>query len=365
LVVSFAGLEGWLRSRAAGDLFSGVVLIRRDETTVFSGAYGWATRRWAVPVSSTTRFDTASITKLFTAVAALQLVGEGRLGLDVPIVEVVDLSGTTISPAVTLRHLLTHTSGIADDADEEAGEDYEALWAEKPCYSVIETRDWLPQLAYKPARFDPGVGCRYCNVGYILVGLAIEAVTGTSYRDYVGNAVFGRAEMSASGFFDRREAVPDVAEGWDPVLDSTGNRTGWTQNIFSYPPIGCPDSGALVSADDLVRFAQAVRAGRLLSAELTEQFLTPQVLHHERDDWAVWYGFGLEFVIGENGTVRNTYKDGANAGASGIVRYYPADDLDVVVLSNSADGAWPPIDEIHRLIQADNPSIGESGVGFR
>jgi hypothetical protein len=84
-----------------------------------------------------------------------------------------------------------------------------------------------------------------------------------------------------------------------------------------------------------------------------------------RDDWAVWYGFGLEFVMDNNGAVRNYYKDGANAGASGIVRYYPADRLDVVVLSNSADGAWPPIDEIHRLIRAGNPSIGESGVGFR
>ena len=365
LVMSFAGLDVWLRSRAAGDLFSGVVLIRRGETTVFSGAYGWATRRWAVPVSLATRFDTASITKLFTAVAALQLVGEGRLGLDLPIAEVVDLTGTTISPAVTLRHLLTHTSGIADDADEEAGVDYATLWVDKPCYAVIQTGDFLPQFAYKPAMFPPGAGCRYCNVGYVLVGLAIEAVTGASYRDYVRNAVFGRAGMSASGFFDRREAVPDVAEGWDPVIDDAGHGIGWTQNIFSYPPIGSPDGGAQVTAENLVRFAQAVRAGRLLSAELTEQFLTPQVLHHERDDWAVWYGFGLEFVIDRAGSVRNTYKDGGNAGASGIVRYYPADDLDVVALSNAERGAWPAIDEIHRLIRADNPSVGESGDGFR
>jgi CubicO group peptidase (beta-lactamase class C family) len=365
LVVSFAGLDGWLRSRAAGDLFSGVVLIRRGETTVFSGAYGWASRRWRVPVSLATRFDTASITKLFTSVAALQLVGEGRLGLDVPIVEVVELTGTTISPAVTLRHLLTHTSGIADDADEEAGEDYEALWADRPCYSVIETRDWLPQFVHKPALFDPGAGCRYCNVGYILVGLAIEAVTGTDYRAHVRGAVFSRAGMAASGFFDRREAVPDVAEGWEPVLDPAGNRTGWKQNIFSYPPIGSPDGGAQVTADDLVGFAQAVRAGRLLSVELTEQFLTPQVLHHEREDWAVWYGFGLEFVMDRAGAVRNTYKDGGNAGVSGVVRYYPAQDLDVVVLSNSERGAWPAMDEIHRLVRADNPSVGESGDGFR
>jgi CubicO group peptidase (beta-lactamase class C family) len=363
--MSFTGLDGWLRLRAERELFSGVVLIRRGEATVFSAAYGWASRRWAAPASLTTRFDTASITKLFTAVAALQLVGAGRLGLHLPIVEVVALTGTTISPAVTVRQLLTHTSGIADDADEEAGEDFEALWVDRPCYSVIETRDWLPQFVHKPATFPPGEGCRYCNAGYILVGLAIEAVTGTSYRDYVRSAVFDRAGMAASGFFDRREAVPDVAEGWDPVYDAAGNRSGWTQNIFSYPPIGSPDSGAQVTAEDLVGFAQAVRAGRLLSAELTEQFLTPQVLHHDRDDWAVWYGFGLEFVIDRAGSVRNTYKDGVNAGASGVVRYYPADDLDVVVLSNSERGAWPVMDEIHRLIRADNPSVGESGDGFR
>ena len=95
-----------------------------------------------------------------TAVAALQLVGEDRLALDSPITSIVDLGGTTISAEVTLWHLLTHTSGLADDADEEAGEDYETLWVDKPVYSVIETRDFLPQFAYKPALFAPG-----CDVG--------------------------------------------------------------------------------------------------------------------------------------------------------------------------------------------------------
>jgi len=88
------------------------------------------------------------------------------------------------------------------------------------------------------------------------------------------------------------------------------------------------------------------------------------VLHHERDDWAVWYGFGLEFITDRDGSVQNYYKDGVNVGASGIVRYYPVDQLDVVVLSNAEDGAWAPIAEIHRLIGADNPGIGESGLGL-
>jgi len=147
--VPFTGLDAWLRPRAADELFSGVVLIRRGDTTVFSGAYGWASRRWAVPVSPDTRFDT-----------------------------------------------------------------------------------------------------------------------------------------------------------------------------------------------DLVRFGPAVRAGRLLSAELTEQFLTPQVLHHQREDRAVWCGFGLEFVTDRNGRrVRNHHKDGGSPGVSGILRYCPAGQLDVAVLSNAGRGA--------------------------
>jgi CubicO group peptidase (beta-lactamase class C family) len=362
--MSFDGLDGWLRALVAADEFSGVVRISRGEDVVFSGAYGWASRRWRIPVTAGTRFDTASIGKLFTAVAALQLVGEGRLSLDMSITEVVELSGTTISPVVTLRHLLTHTSGIADDADEEAGEDYAALWVDRPCYAVIQTRDFLPGFADKPAHFAPGEQCRYCNAGYILVGLAIEAVTGTSYRDHIKRAVFARAGMDRSGFYDRREAEPDVAEGWDPVLDEDGTCTGWTQNIFSYPPIGSPDAGAHVTAADLIRFAQAVRAGDMLSAELTEQFGTPQVLHHQRGDYAVWYGYGMEFVLDHAGRLRSSYKDGVNAGASGILRYYPADQLDVVVLANAEDGAWTPIAEIHRRIRSDNPAVGESGIGF-
>jgi CubicO group peptidase (beta-lactamase class C family) len=349
--MSFPELGAWLSAQAAADRFSGVVLICCGDQTVFSGAYGWASRRWAVPNTLATRFDTASITKLFTSVAALQLVDEGRLDLDKSITEIVDLTGTSISPKVTVRHLLVHTSGIADDADEEAGESYEALWVDKPVYSVMRTRDSLAQFAYKPPNFPPGQGCRYCNAGYLLVGLAIEEITATAYRDHVRSAVFARAGMTASDFYDRREAAPNVAEGWDPVIDAQGRITGWKQNIFSYPPIGSPDGGAHATVDDLVRFLRAVRAGELLSAERTEQFLTPQVLHHKHDDGDVWHGLGLEFTLDRDGSVWNYYKDGGNTGACGIVRYYPADDLDVAMLSNAEYGGLAVIHEIDRWIR--------------
>lgn len=342
---------------AAKDEFSGVVLIRERGEVLAHQAHGVATRRWNVPVDTATRFDTASITKLFTAVAVLQQVDAGTLRLDDRIHAHVDLTGTKIPEPVTLHQLLSHTSGIADDADEEAGESYEALWVDKPTYSVTETKDFLPQFVQKEPVFAPGTGCRYNNVGYVLLGLAVEKSTGRSFRDVVRQDVFARAGMEDSGFFDMRQAVPNLAEGWDPVHDDAGNLTGWQQNIFSYPPIGSPDGGAQVTAADLVQFLDAVEAGAMLSADSTRRFLSSQALHHRMEEppsptstHELHYAYGLEIEHDAAGEIRSYYKDGINAGASGIVRRYPRLELTVVVLANSEDGAWEPIDLLDETV---------------
>ena len=327
------GLDAFL----ADQDFSGVVLIKEGTRTLFEAASGLATQRWGIPNTLDTRFDSASITKLFTSVAVLQQVGRGNLDLETSIHHYVDLEGTTIGTDVNLLHLLTHTSGIADDADEAAGESYDDLFVDTPNYSLIEARDYLPQFVHKPPLASPGVECEYCNAGYILAGLALEKVTGMPYRQYVFDEVFTRAGMVDSGFYDRRDAAPRVAEGWD--RDAAGT---WVSNIYRYPPIGSPSDGAHVTADDLVRFIQAVRGGQLLNAEYTEEFFVPQVEYDEE----TWYGFGLEFDLNDDGSVRSYYKDGINAGASGIVRHYVEDGLDIAVLSNSEDGAWEVIREI-------------------
>jgi len=322
--------------------FNGVVLVRKSGGTIFEHASGLASRRWNVPNTLDTRFDVASITKLFTSVAVLQQVGKGNLDLELSIHHYVDaLEGTQIPIEVNLLHLLTHTSGIRDDADEEDGESYEDLFVDTPNYRFIDTKDYLPQFVNKEPNADPGVECRYCNVGYILAGLALEKVTGVPYRQYVFDEVFAAAGMSDSGFYDRRDAAPRIAEGWDRREDGT-----WKSNIYSYPPIGSPADGAHVTAADLLKFLDAVQDGRLLDAEYTEEFFSPQVEHDEETK----YGFGLEFDLNEDGTVRSYYKDGMNTGASGIVRHYLEQDIDVVVLSNEEDGAWDVITEIDELV---------------
>jgi CubicO group peptidase (beta-lactamase class C family) len=320
-----AGLTEFLEQQQ----FSGVVLVKRGKNVVFESATGLASRRTNVPITPQTRFDTASITKLFTSVAVLQQVAAGNLDLETSIHHYVDLAGTRIPIEVNLLNLLTHTSGLA----EENGEDYAEFWAALPVETFLEAADFLPLFVNKEPLADPGDEVAFINVGYILAGLALERVTGVPYREYIAEEVFAKAGMADSGFFDRREPADDVAEGWDRTENGE-----WVSNERAYPPIGSPDGGAHSTAADLVKFFEAVRGGALL----TKEFLLPQV---ELDEETA-YGFGLEFDLAEDGSVRSYFQDGINAGASGILRHYVAENLDVVVLSNSEDGAWDVITEI-------------------
>jgi CubicO group peptidase (beta-lactamase class C family) len=330
--------------------FSGVVLITQGEQRLYTGAFGYASRSWKVPNSLEIRYDTASITKLFTAVATLQMIDQGHFDFDTGVIDFLDLEGTNISPEVNVFHLLTHTSGIGDDADEEAGEVYEDLWKTRPNYMVTTTADFLPQFVHKPPNFPPGQGCRYCNVGFVLLGLMIEKASGINYRDYVRRFIFKPARMDHSDFFHMAHANPQVAEGYDPIFKDD-ELVGWKRNIYSFPPIGSPDGGAQVTAYDLDRFLRSVRAGELLSPELTEAFFTPQVDYRDHGSWTQKYGYGMWFYV-ENGTdeVICCQRECINAGVSGMIRHYPKRDLNVVILSNMESGAWKPMRHIHDLV---------------
>ena len=297
-----------------------------------------------------TRFDTASITKLFTSVATLRLIDRGLLGFETSVTDFLELRDTAISQEVNVFHLLTHTSGIGDDAEEEAGESYEDLWRDKPNYSVTTTADFLPQFVHKPPNFPPGQGSRYCNCGFILLGLVIEEATGISYREYVKSNIFDRAGMAHSGFFRMDRVHENVAEGCDPIRNDNDDVVGWKKNIYSYPPIGSPDGGAHVTASDLNRFLRVIKAGELLSPAMTEAFLTPQVVDRQMDGWTKMYGYGLWFYVDESSNVVFCEKEGINTGASGLIRHFPEHDINVVILSNMESGVWEPVRRIHALV---------------
>jgi CubicO group peptidase (beta-lactamase class C family) len=345
-----AELEQYFQGLAAQDKFSGVALITQGSARLFAGAYGYASRAWRVPNTLETRFDTASITKLFTAVAVLQLIDQGRLSLDTCVPERLDLRDTTVASDVNVFQLLTHTSGLGDDVEEEDGEDYAALWLSRPNYAVTTTADLLPQCLHNPPNFAPGQRCRYCNCGYVLLGRLVETISGLAYRDYVRQHIFAPAGMAASGFFHLAEVQPHVAEGSDPQRGAGGQVTGWRKNIYSFPPIGSPDGGAYVTAPDLDRFLRSVQADVLLPPALTQAFLTPQVPYQVHSGWTKHYGLGLWFYLDPAGQVVFYEKEGQNAGVSAVLRHFPNADISVVLLSNMEAGVWDPIWKIHERI---------------
>lgn len=345
-----AWLESFLTSAGSdGGAFCGVVDVRRDGEVLFQSAGGLASPRWGVPNTLDMRFDVASISKLFTSVAVLQLVAAGRLDLDASIHEYADLTSTTIAPAVTLRHLLTHTSGIADIAEEDEGEGYAQVFRVVPCHTIVAMRDFLPLFANKPPHFAPGAESRYCNAGYIVAGMAVEHASGQDFREYVEVEVFARAGMARSGYFDKRYAIPDLAEGFDPA---DGGRL--EQNVYAYPPQGAADGGAFCTAGDLHAFFAALRGRQLLPDRSTDDFLTPQVAGD--DGLPAGRGFGLEF------NDLGYYKEGESEGASGIFSHLSVWNADIVILSNSMDGTWPLLAEfVRRAREADGDNTRRSG----
>ena len=345
-------VEALLRELAAADEFSGAVGIEQGDHALLVDAFGYASRTWSIPAKVEIRFDTASITKLFTAVATLQLVEQSAFALDTSVVGYLGLEASGISPAVTPYHLLTHTSGIADDADEEAGDRYEDLFLERPNYSVTETADYLPQFVGKPPNFAPGEGCRYCNVGYVLLGLMIERASGLTYRSYVAEHVFAPAGMSRSGFFRMDVVEPDVAEAVEAIEDENRRIVGWRRNIYSYPPIGGPDGGAHVTVSDLLRFHRAVTDERLLGPALTAELLSPKARHSARGAGSHLMGFGFEFETDADDVVQSYWKEGVNVGVSGMLRHYPRQDVTLAVLAVGEKAAWSPIKAIDEAVRS-------------
>jgi CubicO group peptidase (beta-lactamase class C family) len=165
--------------------------------------------------------------------------------------------------------------------------------------------------------------------------------------------IFAPAQMLHSDFLRMDLIYGDVAEGFDPIRDEHKTILAWKKNIYSYPPIGSPDSGAYVTASDLERFLRKVKAGTLLSPQLTAAFLTPQVLHKVQDDWRYMFGYGLEFAVDDARKVIFAQKEGNNAGVSVVIRHYPEQDINVILLANIQHTAWEPIKTIHRLLMSD------------
>lgn len=270
--VSTASLDDALRAEMARQGVPGMaVAIVRDGAIELERGYGLANVELNVPVGPETIFQSGSAGKQFTAALVMLLVEDGRLGLDDRIAS--HLPGTPSAWAeVTVRQLLTHTSGLADP--------YEALDLTRN-YSEAEL---LALYADIPLLFAPGTGWSYSNMGYHALGFLASHVGGRFYGDQLVERLFRPAGMSTARIIDERALVMHRADGYD-LEDGAPKNQSWVA-----PNLNTTGDGSIyLSVRDFARWDLALRRGTPLGFEAQEVMKTPAVLLDGRTEK---YGFG-------------------------------------------------------------------------
>jgi len=326
-----AALTAHAAERARADEFAGAVLVARDGKVLLNDAWGRADRKAGVANTPATRFRIGSMNKMFTAVATLQLVEAHKLALDDPIGKhLPDYPNKEVAAKVTVRHLLTHTGGTGDIFGPEF---------EEHRLQLREHRDYLKLYGSRGLTQEPGSRFTYSNYGFVLLGALIEHLSGESYYDYVDDHVLHPAGMRSTGSLPESVDVPGRAVGY---MRSSPSGGGWVPNTDTLPWRGTAAGGGYSTVGDLLRFAQALSSGRLLS----EATLADATRPHQQQ-----YGYG--FDVQGQGPLRSYGHGGGAPGMNGELRVFPELGYVVVSLSNLDPPAASEVVEFFTLRMPD------------
>lgn len=292
--------------------FSGAVLVtkRGNPAPLISRAVGKSNFETQSANTLQTKFNLASMGKMFTAVAIHQLVEEKKINLKDPIGKYLK---TDIDPdlaEVTIEQLLTHTGGAGGLTGEEFNEE-------------MRPKDYMRLFHDRKPEFEhgPGTDWKYSNYGFVLLGAVIEEASGKSYYDYIQERVFDKAEMKSSDFHLKTEETDDTATGY------IRKRTGLTSNRDALPMRGSPAAGGYSTAEDLNRFANALLENKLLTPDSIDCISIPKCVTHENYPVS---NYTLGF---QNGDLWFGH-EGRFEGVNGELRIYPKTGYIVTVMAN-------------------------------
>jgi CubicO group peptidase (beta-lactamase class C family) len=254
-------LPSWIDKEAAGDHFSGVVLIAKGKNPIFQKAVGLADKAKKAPNQINTKFNLGSINKIFTQIAINQLIEQGKLSWEAKVGKFLpDYPNKDAREKVTVRHLVEFQSGIGDFF----GPKFDATPKER----IRTINDYLPLFADKPLAFEPGTSRAYSNGGYLVLGAIIEKITGQTYYDYVREHIYKPAGMADTDCYISGAGTPNMAEGYR--RNEKGERVN---NVDTRPGRGSSAGGGYSTAEDLLKFANALREYKLLSPEGSRRIL--------------------------------------------------------------------------------------------
>ncbi len=322
-------IDAFIKKLAEDDKFSGAVFVAKDDKPIFQKAYGLASKEYNVPNQTNTKFNVASVGKMFTGVAVAQLAEQGKLSFNDFIGKYLPDYPKDVANRVTINHLLTHTSGLGSYWKDEFHE------ANHARFRTIQ--DFFPLFTNDAPAFPPGAKWSYSNAGFMVLGAIIEKVAGQSYFAYVKENVFRRAGMNDTDFYEADRVTPNLAIGYTKQNRYLREVTEWTNTLFISPVKGGAAGGGYSTVEDLLRFSVALRQNKLLNSEMTDTTLTGKVEYAANRKYA--YGFANDIINGQ----RIVFHDGGANGISAEFDMYPDTGYTIIVLSNYDHPAARPV----------------------
>ncbi|MBL8771390.1 MAG: serine hydrolase [Phenylobacterium sp.] len=330
---SLAGrLKAELERAVREDDFSGSVLLSRGEKVVFAGSYGLAERGFGIPNQLDTRFNTASIPKLFTSLAVMRLVEAGKLRLDQSLNSAWPGYPNTDAGQATISQLLSHTAGFGNHH----------TWL--PTYAgppLLTNRDYFARFVDEPLVQAPGQGFSYSNNGYVVLGLLVERITGERYFDHLARTIWKPLGMVDTGPLRMDIAAPRMAHGYFRSPDLPG---AWQSNLDPRTPVGAAHGGIFSTVADLDRFGAALARGDLLSPALMREWTTGRQAYHRG-----MYGLGCSEVVIDGKRIIG--HSGGHDGVAGELMVWPQSGYRFSILSNTEpDGYFALVSFIKQLL---------------
>jgi D-alanyl-D-alanine carboxypeptidase len=313
--------DDYIKSQMAEHRIPGLALvIIQDGKPVKTAAYGLANLELNVPARPETVFEIGSVTKQFTAAGILLLAQEGKLSVDDKIgVYLANIPSAWTN--VTIRHLLTHTSGIKS---------YTGLEGFQLTRHLTQSQ-FLKAIGKEPMEFAPGESWKYCNTGFSLLGYIIENVSGENYWDFMSQRIFQPLGMNATTNRLPGLVIPNRASGYEQTNGLHINRDYDLTEVFS--------AGAIASTvEDLAKWNGALDRETLLNAATKAQMWTPAKLNNGKP---TKYGFG--WFIDEVEGHKNIGHGGSTSGFSATIQRFPDDKLAIVLLTNTDEMVAPTL----------------------
>jgi CubicO group peptidase (beta-lactamase class C family) len=304
-----AKVDEYMNAAVRVNRFSGSVLVARDGQPIISKGYGLANYELDVPNTPGTVFRLGSLTKQFTAMAVMMLQERGKLSVSDSMCKHLSDCQAAWQP-ITIRNLLTHTSGIPS---------YTGLPDYEKTQSLPVTHvSLIERFKDKPLEFAPGEKFKYNNSGYYLLGVIIERASGKTYADFLQENIFKPLGMTSTGYDSSRSIIKNRAAGYAMQGDSVVNA--------SYLDMSIPYAGGSLysTVEDLLRWDQALYTERLVSRKSLDEMFTPF-----RGEYG--YGWNRRRKFDRQAL---EHEGGIN-GFNTFISRYPADRLAVIVLSNN------------------------------